>query len=77
MNYNCSMTEKIIGILVIVVALWPKLALGYATWVLVILGVVLIWHAFRCTNCAMPAQGGAMKSMPVKVAKKSAKKKKK
>tara|TARA_Y100000310_G_scaffold189245_1_gene189208 strand:- start:654 stop:857 length:204 start_codon:yes stop_codon:yes gene_type:complete len=67
------MTEKIIGILVIVFAWWTPM---YTNWILTILGVILIWHAFRCTNCAVPQAGAMKKPMPAKPVKKSVKKKK-
>tara|TARA_Y100000310_G_scaffold236165_1_gene239330 strand:- start:181 stop:402 length:222 start_codon:yes stop_codon:yes gene_type:complete len=68
MSCNCSLTEKIVGILVIVFAWWST---GYNEYILTIIGLVLIWHAFRCTNCNLPAT-----NMPKKPVTKAVKKKK-
>jgi len=57
MNCNCSITEKIVGILVIVFAWWST---GYNDWILTIIGAFLIIHAFTCKNCKMPME----KQMP-------------
>jgi hypothetical protein len=70
MSCNCSLTEKIVGILVIVFAWWST---GYNQYILTVLGLALIWHAFRCTNCNVP---GMAKSMPKKPVTKAVKKKK-
>lgn len=67
MSCNCSLTEKIIGALVILVAWWNPL--GYTEWVLTVLGAVLIIHALKCNACKMPANNI--------VVKKAVKKKKK
>ena len=50
---NCKHTELIIGIVVIVFAIWPGL-IGSATvgmWILIISGALLIVHALKCENC--------------------------
>ena len=74
MGCNCSLTEKIIGILVIIFAWWQT---GFNDWILTILGIILIWHAFRCNICNNVVSGA--KSMPARkpVAKKATKKKRK
>lgn len=52
MGCNCKMMEAIIGIVVIVFALWMTTA---SKWILVIAGVLLLLHSFKCKGaCAMP-----------------------
>ena len=63
MSCNCSLTEKIIGALVILVAWWNPL--GYTKWVLTVLGALLIIHAFRCTNCKIPPTGKGVAKKPI------------
>ena len=72
MGCNCPLTEKIIGVLVIVFAWWQ---IVYYQWILTILGLALIWHAFRCVSCNTTVPGAVMKKAIV--AKKPADKKKK
>lgn len=85
MGYNCKWTEIVIGLLVILFAWWTPI---YTNWILTILGLLMIWHAFRCTNCYVPHGNMDMKTIPIKpmkvvkvskkpVVKKAAKKKKK
>jgi len=45
-----SICEVIIGVLVIVFALWLT---QYSKWILLILGVALIIHSFACKGCKM------------------------
>ena len=73
MNCNYLLTEKIIGVLVIVFAWWQII---YYQWILTVLGLALIWHAFRCKVCSVPQGTSPMKKVVV-VAKKPAVKKKK
>ena len=55
MECNCKVTEVILGIIVLVFAVWPGL-LGaqVSQWVVGIAAVLLILHALKCTSCAMP-----------------------
>jgi len=68
MGCNCSLTEKIIGALVIVFAWWN---VGYNDIILTVLGVGLILHALTCKNCKVPM------AMSKPVVKKATKKKRK
>jgi len=46
-----SVCEVIIGILVVVVALWSGMGAMTQKWVLVVLGLILIVHSFACKSC--------------------------
>ena len=65
MNCRCDWTEKIVGILVIVFAWWMT---AYNQWILTALGIIMIWHAFRCGNMCTPT--GPQKAMKKPVKKK-------
>jgi len=61
MGCNCSLTEKIIGVVIIVLAIWPNvIGATNSKWVIVVAAAVLIIHAFKCSACNMPA-GSDMK----------------
>ena len=53
-----SWCELIIGILIIVFALWTIPVIS--EWILLILGIILIVHSFMCKSCFLS------KSMPMK-----------
>lgn len=59
MDWNCKWTETILGVVILIFALWPEL-LGaiVSTWIVVIAAALLIIHTFTCKNCQAP------KSMP-------------
>jgi hypothetical protein len=51
-----SVCEIVIGVLIIVFALWSTV---YSKWIFILLGVILIVHSFMCKmcccgNCEMP-----------------------
>jgi len=43
-----SWCELLIGILIVVFAIWET---AYSQWVLVVLGIILIGHSFMCKTC--------------------------
>ena len=46
-NCNCKWTETIIGVLILVVTLWPNLiGVSASWWVVVVAAVLLILHAW-------------------------------
>ncbi|MDP3881396.1 MAG: hypothetical protein Q8Q31_00775 [Nanoarchaeota archaeon] len=47
---NCRATEIILGIIILVFAIWP---MQYSAWIVGIAAVLLILHAAFCKNCAM------------------------
>lgn len=52
---NCKATEIVLGLVVLVFALWETFA--YSKWVLIVAAVVLIFHGFKCStlaNCCAP-----------------------
>lgn len=58
MECNCKWTETILAVVIIVFA-WPGLINWmYSGWLLVIVGVLLLIHAWKCKNCGvcMPEQ---------------------
>lgn len=59
MGCNCRVTELIIGIIILIVAVWPGLVNGVIEnadgWIIVIAAVILILHSFMCKNVCMPA----------------------
>ena len=71
MMCNCSLTEKIVGILVIIFAWWQT---GYNDWILTVLGAILIIHAFSCKSCKMPMPAGKAPMTKKPVVKKKKKK---
>jgi len=48
MECNCKWTETILGIVILVFALWGGM---YADWVIIISAVLLLIHAWKCKNC--------------------------
>jgi len=52
-NCNCRWTETILGVVILIVTLWPAL-LGNSVsmWIVIITAVLLILHAWTCKNCA-------------------------
>ncbi len=55
MECNCKVTEVILGIIVLVFAIWPTwLGLNVTQWIIGIAAVLLILHAIKCNSCAMP-----------------------
>ena len=63
MGCNCKHLEIIIGIVVVVFAWWGDSFVGMnaSKWILVIAGVLLILHAWKCksASCEMPTKGKA------------------
>jgi hypothetical protein len=54
MGCNCKHVELIVGLVVIVFALWGDAitsSMSVTKWVLVISGAALLLHAFKCRNC--------------------------
>ncbi|MBU2052670.1 MAG: hypothetical protein ABIJ14_02990 [Nanoarchaeota archaeon] len=47
---NCKATEIVLGLVVLVFALWETFA--YSKWVLVVAAVVLILHGLKCSTLA-------------------------
>lgn len=55
MGCNCKVTEIVLGIVVLIFALWPDWIGAMASkWIVGIAAVLLILHAATCKNCAMP-----------------------
>ena len=54
MKCNCGVIEFILGVVVIVFALWPNW-LGAITsqWVMVIAGIILVLHSLICKGSGM------------------------
>jgi len=75
MGCNCKWFEKVVAVVVLVIAIWPNF-LGAAApkWVLIIAAVALFLHAVKCKNCGV-CEDGNMSSMPVKRATKKKKRK--
>ena len=48
MNCNCTATNVILGLLVLVFTFWQTVA---SKWIVVIAAVLLILHAFCCGKC--------------------------
>jgi len=47
MQCNCKHTEIVLGLLILIFALWQT---AYSQWVVVISAVLLLIHAFWCKN---------------------------
>ncbi len=55
MECNCKVTEIILGIIVLVFAVWPQwLGAQTSQWIVGIAAVLLILHAIKCNKCVMP-----------------------
>lgn len=63
MGYNCKWTEIVIGLLVILFAWWTP---TYTAWILTVLGLLMLWHAFKCSSCHNCLPVGNMRTTPVK-----------
>ena len=50
MGCNCKLTEIIIGVVIIVFALWQ---IGASQWIVTIAAALLILHALKCENCGV------------------------
>ena len=54
---NCKWTETIIGVVILVVTLWPNLlGASVSWWLTVIAAAILILHAWRCSGVCMPRE---------------------
>jgi hypothetical protein len=63
MGCNCKVTESIIAVVIIVLAIWPTmLGAKWSMWLIVIAAVLLLLHSFKCKACAMPANSSMAKS---------------
>ncbi|MBR9702061.1 hypothetical protein GOV13_04005 [Candidatus Pacearchaeota archaeon] len=70
---NCKGTEVVIGLVILVFALWPTLLSAMAVkWISIVAAVILILHGLKCPNMSECAP---MAKKPMR--KKAAKKKKK
>ena len=53
-NCNCKWTETILGLVILIVTLWPNiLGTGASWWVVVIAAILLVVHAWSCGKCGM------------------------
>jgi len=55
-NCNCKVTELIVGVVILVFALWQT---SFSQWIIVIAAALLILHSFTCKNCGVPASSMA------------------
>ena len=54
MNCNCKWTETIFGLVVLLVVFWPNMFSAMVNkWILVVVAVLFILHAFGCKSCRM------------------------
>ena len=52
MGCNCKVFETVLGIVLLIVAIWPNLLTeGISNWIIIIGAVLLIIHACMCKNC--------------------------
>jgi hypothetical protein len=79
MDCKCNWVEVLVGIVVVVLALWPDiLGLEISKWVLVIAGALLIIHALVCKNCkSCNVEGKSMAKEEMKSSNKGRGRKKK
>ena len=56
MNCNCFIT--VLAIVIIVFALWET---GVSQWLVLIAAVLILWHAWMCKSCKIPAGAPAKK----------------
>ena len=49
-NCNCKNTEIVLGIVILVFALWET---TYSKWVIVVAAILLLLHAVSCKNCGV------------------------
>jgi hypothetical protein len=48
MGCNCKVTEIILGIIILIFAIWTT---SWSDWIIIIAAVLLIIHALTCKNC--------------------------
>jgi len=58
-NCNCKVCEIVLGIVILVFALWQT---SFSQWVIVIAAILLILHAVSCKNCGVCGPEGQSKS---------------
>lgn len=55
MECNCKVTEIILGIIILVFAVWPNMfGMVVTQWVVGVAAVLLILHAIKCNSCKIP-----------------------
>ena len=71
MYCKCNWTETIIGIVILIVALWPDLVGDkLSNWVLILAAILLILHAWTCNGIKMCSENISMKNTAMKKKKK-------
>lgn len=63
MGCKCNVVEILLGIAIIVFALWETAA---SQWIVIVAAVLLILHALACKSCKGCCGTCDMKSMPAK-----------
>ena len=52
MNCNCKWVETVLGLVILVVTIWPGiLGAGATRWVVIVAAALLLIHAWKCQNC--------------------------
>lgn len=56
MHCNCKWTETVLGLVILIITIWPNLLGVSATWwVTLIAAILLVLHAWSCGCCGMCA----------------------
>lgn len=58
-NCNCKVTEIVLGLVILVFALWET---TFSKWVIVVAAILLLLHAFSCKNCGVSVSGEVPKA---------------
>ena len=56
MECNCKMTDSILGIVILVFAIWPTQIFSamVSKWIIIVAAILLLIHAYKCNTCAVP-----------------------
>ena len=54
MECNCKMTDSILGIVILVFAIWPTQIFSamVSKWIIIVAAILLLIHAYKCNTCA-------------------------
>lgn len=64
-----SWCETILGVIVIVFALWESIYMSVGKWVLLIAGIILVIHSMSCRGCFHTHMEDKMQTTTMKKAK--------
>ena len=54
MNCNCKWTQTILGLLILLVVIWPGIFSAVVNkWILIVVAILLVLHSFCCKSCGV------------------------